>query len=48
MKVIKQIDGLYTIEAEEGKILINNIGIRCRRAVDQSETELNNWTSIDE
>jgi len=44
MKVTKQPDGLYTVEADNGKMLINNVGIKCKRAVDQTEKELSNWS----
>jgi len=44
MKVTKQADGLYTIEAEQGKTLANPVGIKCKRAIDQTEAQTKDWT----
>jgi len=44
MKVTKQPDGLYTIEASQGKTLTNTVGIKCKRAIDQKENELQDWS----
>jgi len=44
MKVTKQPDGLYTVEATQGKTLTNTVGIHCKRAIDQTEAQLQDWT----
>ena len=44
MKVTKQPDGLYTIEASQGKTLTNPVGIHCHRAIDQTEAQTKDWT----
>ena len=43
MKVTKQADGLYTIEASQGKTITNPVGIHCKRAIDQTEAQLKDW-----
>ena len=43
MKVTKQPDGLYTIEASQGKTLTNPVGIHCKRAIDQTEAQVKDW-----
>ena len=48
MKVTKQADGLYTIEASQGKTITNPVGIHCHRAIDQTEAQLSQWTEVDE
>jgi len=49
MKVTKQPDGLYTIEATQGKTLTNTLnGIHCHRAIDQTEAQTKDWTEEDE
>ena len=48
MKVTKQADGLYTIEASQGKTITNPVGIHCKRAIDQTEAQTSNWTEVDE
>jgi len=48
MKVTKQHDGLYTIEASQGKTLTNPVGIHCHRAIDQTEAQTSNWAEVDD